>query len=154
METEEILQEPNTGNAVNGWDVEGDAANLLVGKVEEADGDFRLIEVGPCRPVGNPLTPDTGMWLEIVKLFQSIFGEQLVDKKTTLTTKEFVSFGDESGWTQLAAMEAAAVRTGVGLRGRSHDGIFSYWHNKPFWRFNEPLQAMVQPNRPSPGALA
>src|SRR5690606_21212980 len=79
VEPEEVLEQPDAGDAVDGGDAEGDARQRLAAERQEPRGHLRVVEVGEAAGLRRPGDADAGGALQPVVAVEAAADEQLVD---------------------------------------------------------------------------
>src|SRR5262245_41710576 len=120
MKPKQVLQQPNTGDAVNRWNSQGDPADFAIREVQQPLLERRVIQIRPAFGWVVGWTPDPHAWMraEFVKLSKPALRQQIVHNLAAPAAKNLFSLAEGVVRTRLATVKAggASRRNGAARR--------------------------------------
>jgi hypothetical protein len=89
--------------------LEGDAADLPIGEIEQLLLQGWVVQVSPLLALSCPPNPHSRMPAQVVELAQTALGQQIVYEQAAPTAKRFALLGQARVRARLAAMEASQL---------------------------------------------
>ncbi len=107
MQPEQVLQQPNAGNAMNRRDLKGNAADLAVREIEQPLLNGRFIQIGPLLTFGLSTNTNARGLSQIIEVFQTMFSKQIVHDLAALAAEIISAPGKRKVFARLAAVITA-----------------------------------------------
>jgi hypothetical protein len=108
MQLKEILQQPDTSDAVDPRDMKRDARDVFVTEVYQVPGDIRVVKISPTTFFHLTSHLKARVGLEIVKVPESAGSQQLVYRFAPVAAERFATFFEKPSAARFAAMKTAA----------------------------------------------
>ena len=89
MQPEQVLEQPDASNAVDGRQVKGNSPRAVVREIEQPAFDLRVIQEGPPRRAAGRIDAHPRMPVQIVEMAQTTLPQQLVHGETAVAAKAF-----------------------------------------------------------------